>query len=289
MRVLITGSDGFAGTHLTWSLEGDGHTVTGFTRRRGADVRDYLAVHDAVATTRPDLIFHLAAVSSPAEARQAPRRAVDTAVAGTLNVLDAARAVGCGTRILVAGSSDEYGPGGAVLTEDSPCRPQGPYGAAKLAATGLAMAWAQAYGTQVVVTRAFMHTGPGHRSSNMVSGLARQVAAVERGTSAYVVHGDLDAAVDLTDVWDVVQAYRLAIGLDSGIYNVCSGVQVALRDILGILTGMASRAVPLKADPAPWHGQAPPATCGPLAAAGWKPQIPLEETLASVLNYWRAQ
>ena len=151
------------------------------------------------------------------------------------------------------------------------------------------MAYAQSYGTQVVVTRAFMHAGPGHRSSNVVSGLARQVAAVERGESDYVVHGNLDAAVDLTDVWDVVQAYRLAITLDPGIYNVCRGEQVSLRDILAILTGLTARPVPLKEDPAPWHGQASPATCEPLTAAGWKPQIPLEETLASVLNYWRNQ
>lgn len=288
MRVLITGSDGFAGRHLTRLLEADGHAVTRFGRHD--EIRDYGQVRSAMVRSEPDLVFHLAAVSSPAAAFAGPRRALDVNLTGALNVLEAARLTSPDTRVLIAGTSDEYGEPGRSVTEMSPCRPRGPYGASKLAATALAMAYAQSYSLQAVVTRAFMHTGPGHRSANVISGLARQVVAVERGDAGHVTHPDRWAAVDLTDVRDVVEAYRLAITLEPGIYNVCRGEQVTFSEILHTLVSLSTAAaVPLREDPARWRGETAAASCAPLTAAGWKPLIPLEQTLADLLGYWRSR
>jgi GDP-4-dehydro-6-deoxy-D-mannose reductase len=286
VKALVTGSRGFAGRHLAQSLTDAGHDVSGLH----GDVRDYDQVRHVVRSAEPGLVFHLAAVSSPAEALADPRRAVDVNVTGTLNVLEAVRICAPGARILVAGSGDEYGPAalGEVLTEASACHPRGPYGATKLAATALAMAYAQNHRMQVAVTRAFMHAGPGQRPSSLVARLAREVVAVERGEITHVTHPGLSAAVDLTDVRDVAAAYQIAIAQPAGIYNVCQGAQVTVGRIVTILSRLSEAGrVPLREDPQPWRGENPPASCEPLTAAGWKPQIPLKATLSDLLTYWR--
>lgn len=295
MRVLITGSAGFAGGYLWRSLEADGHTVTGYNRADDEDVRDRKQIRYEMRQTEPDLIFHLAAVSDPDEARADPLWAVEVNCTGTANVLDAARRHAPHAKILIAGSSDEYGATdrepGEILTESSPCSPDGPYGASKLAATVLAGCYVRSYGLHVVVTRAFMHTGPGRRSSSVISGLAKQVVAVERGEAEHVEHGDLSARHDITDVRDMAQAYRVAIRQPPGIYNACSGALTSVRAVLAMLTSLSVLDdVPLRQNPAiESRPGLPVASCVPLTAAGWKPQFPLSTTLGGLLAYWRSQ
>ena len=301
MRALITGSDGFAGKWLARSLRDDGHEVTGFDIRSGRDVRDYEQVCTAVDETEPDLIFHLAATASPAEALRDPRRATDIIVMGTLNVLEAVRVTGCDARILVAGSSDEYGyedrDPAEVLTEDTVCRPRGPYGAAKLAATAMTMGYVRSCGLRAVVTRAFMHTGPGRKAVSVTSLFARRIVTVERGEADHVVHGDLGGLVDLTDVRDVVAAYRAAVMQAPGIWNVCREDLVSLREVMDVLVSLSTAGhVPLKEDPslgtrrAANEAQIPRASAAKLReAAGWEPRIGLETMLGGVLDYWRAR
>ena len=298
MRALITGSSGFAGTVLARSLEDDGHTVAGFDLRQGDDIRDYEQVLGAVSQFEPDLVFHLAAIAHPAEAKQDPRRAAEINVKGTANVLEAVRVTGSDARVLITGSSDEYGNDGRepgeVLTEESACHPTSPYGASKLAATSLGLAYAATFGLKVVAARAFMHAGPGKRGTTAVSAFARRIVEVERGHADHVAHGNLSPAFDITDVRDVTRAYRLAIGLTPGIYNVCRGENTTLRQVMKMLTRLSLPGeVPLKEDPR-FGGK--PATEWPAgsaaklrAACGWEPQIPLEDTLAGLLGYWRGQ
>lgn len=299
MRVLITGAGGFAGKWLARSLLDDGHEVTGFDIRSGRDVRDYEQVCIAIDEAEPDQIFHLAATASPAEALRDPRRATEIIAMGTLNVLEAVRVTGCDARILVAGTSDEYGyedrDPAEVLTEETLCRPRGPYGAAKLAATAMTMGYVRSCGLRAVVTRAFMHTGPGRKAVSVTSLFARRIVAVERGEADHVVHGDLDGLVDLTDVRDVVRGYRAAIGCAPGIYNVCQENLVSLREVMAVLTGLSTVPhVPLKEDPtlgtrrAADEAQIPRASSAKLrAATGWEPQVTLETMLAGLLDYWR--
>jgi GDP-4-dehydro-6-deoxy-D-mannose reductase len=287
VRALITGARGFTGSHLSAALAADGYEVTGLT----GDVRDSQNVDCAVSGTRPGLIFHLAAVASPAAARANPDRAMDVSYTGTLNVLEATYRHAPDARILIAGSSDEYGPalGGVVLTEDSPCRPDGPYGAAKLAASALGMAWAGPHGLHVTVTRAWMHTGPGQARRTTIGDLARYVAAVAACGSRRTINcPDLSQRYDITDVRDVVAAYRLAITLEPGTWNVCSGRLVPLAGVLAILLRLAGReGMPVREDRRGTRRDMPPGSSAKLrAAAGWEPQIPLEKTLGDLLAYW---
>lgn len=298
MRALVTGSTGFAGAVLARSLEADGHSVTGFDLALGDDIRDYEQVRTAVARSEPDWVFHLAAVAHPAEAKGDPRRALEVNVTGTTNILEAVRVTGSDARVLITGSSDEYGNEGRhrneVLTEESACRPTTPYGASKLAATAMGMAYHSTFGLPVIVCRAFMHVGPGKRGTTAVGAFARRVAAVERGEASKVVHGNLSPLYDITDVRDVVRAYRKAISCPPGIYNVCRGDLTSLRQVMDMLIAMSKAEEGLLEEDPRFGGK--PGALYPRGsskklrdACGWSPLVPLEETLRELLDHWRSQ
>lgn len=301
MRALVTGSAGFAGQYLAASLLADGVEVAGFDVREGrdvSDVRDYEALRAVMDACEPDLIFHLAAVSWPGESLTDPRRCMDVNVTGALNVLEAVRHSGSHARVLLAGTSEEYGyegrEPGATLDEAAACHPTTPYGASKLAASALGMAYARRYGLPVVVTRAFNHTGAGRQAVNAESAFARRIVAVERGEADHVPHGDLTAVRDFTDVRDVIAAYRLAIMAAPGIYNVCSETQFSLRTVMDMLASLSTAPdLVLKEDPALVrrdHGLFPRTSAARLReATGWQRSIPLKDTLADVLDYWRGR
>lgn len=295
MRALVTGATGFAGPYLCTALDDAGHTVVPF--RHGADIRDYDAVRDAVMGTEPDLIFHLAALAWPRESLTDPRRCMDVNVTGALNILEAVRHTGSHARVLLAGSSEEYGyenrAEGEILSEDSACRPSTPYGVSKLAATTLAMTYVRHHGLPVVVVRPWNHTGPGRQAVNAESAFARRIVAVERGEADCVIHGDLSAVRNFTDVRDMVRAYMLAITCEPGIYNACSSRTVTVAQVMDMLRSASGYDVPLKADPRlgrAEHGQFPVPSARKLAdATGWAPVVPLEDTLRDLLDYWRAR
>jgi GDP-4-dehydro-6-deoxy-D-mannose reductase len=295
VRVLISGSGGFVGPHLRQHLENQGHTVLGCSLRE-CDVRKYEDVRALVSGFQPDQIFHLAAVSWPGESLRNPRRVIDVNVGGAVNILEAVRTTGSHARILLTGTSEEYGyerpTPGEILTERSPCFPTTPYGAAKLAATSLGISYARRYGLHVVATRAFNHTGWGRQAVNAESSFARRIVTVESGRAEYVTHGDLSAVRNFTSVRDVVKAYALVIDADPGIYNVCSEITVPMSMVMETLTAMAKCPIRLKEDPLLVHRDPPGAFPTPshqkiTEATGWMPETSLRSMMSDVLSYWR--
>jgi len=297
VRYLVTGHAGFAGKHLCTALRDDGHEVTGFDLRHGRDIRDYEQVRAALEEAEPDRVIHLAAATWPGESLADPQRHLDVNATGTLNLLRAARAAGCEARILLAGTSEEYGyegwADGEVITEESPCRPTTPYGVSKLAATAMGMVYARRHGLHVVVTRAFNHTGPGRQAASAESAFARRIVAVERGQADHVPHGNLSAVRNFTDVRDVTAAYRIAVEQPPGIWNVCSPQSRSLRDVMGMLAGMSSVPCAVLKEAqglgAADRGAFPAVSADKLRAAGWAPRIPLAVTLRDLLEYWRGR
>jgi GDP-4-dehydro-6-deoxy-D-mannose reductase len=292
-RVLVTGSEGFVGGYLAKELRERGDGVIGYDQRRSCDIRDYEQLRSVIDRTQPDLIFHLAAQAYVPEGTTDPRRAIDVNVVGTLNLLEAVRHTGSRARVLLAGTSEEYGYDHPSIDEGTVCRPTTPYGVSKLAAGQLGLTYAGLYGIPVVVTRAFNHTGPGHPASFAVPSFAKRVAEAEAGLRPAVEHGNLQSVRNYTNVRDMVAAYLLAIDLPTGVYNLCSDRTVSLDWVLGILVGLAGKPVKVVLDPALYRESNyhfPDVSAERFSAlTGWKPRIPLERTLSDVLDYWRSQ
>jgi GDP-4-dehydro-6-deoxy-D-mannose reductase len=311
MRVLITGATGFAGRHLVECSAGTGATTVGIGRRQGgaaetpAGLADYLAAdlldrgqaERAIQVSAPELVFHLAAEASVARSWEDPAGTIVNNLLGTLNLLEAVRHHALRARVLIACSGEEYGvPERLPVDEDHPLRPRNPYGVSKASAELAADFYADTYGLHVVRARAFNHAGPGQGSDYVVANLARQIAAAE-ATSAgnggfELVAGNLDVRRDFTDVRDVVRAYWMALDeADPGTYNVCSGKSVAVRDILAALAEHTRLEVTSRVDPALLRENEVTEIVGSherlTSATGWRPEIPLEQTLRDTLEWWR--
>src|SRR5579863_6409200 len=198
MKVLITGSAGFAGSHLVEHLLAQGHEVVAWTREGedlqnlgrvqsricivAGDLCDGGRVLEVLKDTRPERIYHLAALSSPADSLRSPRLAYDVNFGGTLNLLVAWREAAIDSRMLLVSSSQVYGAvveAAMPLTEAFPLRPATPYAGSKAAAEFAALQFFLSDGLPIVRVRPFNHTGPRQPSSLVCSDFARQVRSEE--------------------------------------------------------------------------------------------------------------
>lgn len=289
MRAFVTGAGGFVGQHLTAHLEAEGDEVAKLPE--GVDIGDEAAVNAAVAEAAPDVVFHLAGWAHVGDSWKRPAEVVRVNVGGTAVVLEACRAAGV-DRILVVGSADAYGafsPADLPLREDLPLRPVTPYGASKAAAEVLALQAHRASGAGVVLTRSFNHTGPGQHPSFVVPALARRIVEAEAAGGGEVRVGNLSAQRDLLDVEDVVRAYRrLGVAGEAGqVYNVCSGVAVAIEELAQRLGELSGAELRLVVDPELVRPVDVPVVVGDssrLRALGWQPQVTLVETLRRVFD-----
>jgi GDP-4-dehydro-6-deoxy-D-mannose reductase len=301
-RFLVTGADGFVGTHLVAALRSAGHAVTGTSIVGGpdtvaCDVRSASAVTAAVRASVPERVVHLAAQSSAARSWRDPALTYEVNVTGTHNLLESLRREAPGARVLLACTSDQYGavaPADCPLEETAPLRPLSPYAASKVAAEWVGRMFCSAFALQVVITRAFMHVGPGQPATFATADWARQIALAEAGTREPVLEvGNLDLAREYGDVRDVVDAYLAALeSADPGEpYNVATGDARPLREVVAILTGLARVEMEVRVDPSKIRPADPPVLEGSAAKlrrlTGWRPRRRLEDTLAEVLEHWR--
>lgn len=296
MRALVSGDQGFVGRHLTFLLAQSGYDVAGFDVQSGQDVRDYEQVHATVEALQPDVVFHLAAQGYVAESVTDPLRAYAINVMGTVHVLEALRQTGCGARVVLAGTSEEYGyDHTSVITESTAPHPSTPYGATKLAATHAGLVWHERYGLPVMVTRAFNHTGPGQSPAYAVSAFARRVVRVEKGLDVQVTHGDLSSWRDFSDVRDVVRAYLTVAesGTPGEVYNVAAGQSVQMQDVMDFLAELSDHEITPRLDASLFRPSKEPhrfvAGARKIEALGWKREITLIDTLRDLLADWRGK
>ena len=255
------------------------------------DVLDGPALAKALDAARPDAVYHLAGFAHVGESWDRPGDVFRVNAEGTLNVLEAARLCsGLVPRVLVVSSAEVYGRvavSDLPLTEDAPVRPVSPYAASKAAAEVLAVQAWLGRGVPAVVARPFNHTGPGQSPDFVVPAFARRIRAGGEGGVLRV--GNLSPRRDITDVRDVVRAYRLLVerGEPGGVYNVCSGVDVAIEELVRRMLALAGADLRVEPDPALLRPADVPALRGDrtrlTAATGWEPEIPLDQTLADVL------
>jgi GDP-4-dehydro-6-deoxy-D-mannose reductase len=293
MRILITGITGFAGSHLADHARAQGAEVSGLSRSTGVDLANVAALRRTVGYARPDLLFHLAAETSGNDEAQLHRSNVE----GTRNLLEAAAALENKPRILVASSSAVYGAGpapGVPISEDAPLAPGGAYAAAKAEQDRLAEQIGRELGLPVIRARAFNQTGPGEKDSFVASSVARQIAEIEAGLgSPRIAIGRTDTIRDFSDVRDIVRGYWLAAteGKPGEVYNLASGRGVSVQAIVDTLLSLSSATIAVEEDPARMRPSDVPVQVGDPSKAeralGWKAEIPLERTLADLLQYWR--
>lgn len=315
VRSLITGITGFAGSHLAEYLLSKGHEVYGISRWRSrtdnidhlanlihlvnADIKDGYSLQKVFGEVRPEYCFHLAAQSFVLESWNSPLETLSINILGTTNVLEAVRLKCSSCKVLVAGSSEEYGlvfPNEVPIKEDNPLRPMSPYGVSKVATDKLGVLYYMSYGIPVIVTRAFNHTGPRRGEVFATSNFAKQIAEIEVGRRDPVVKvGNLDAVRDWTDVRDTVKAYWYLIssGTPGEVYNICSGIGVRVGDMLSNLLDIAKVSIDIEKDTSRMRPSDVPILIGDSSklneATGWKPSIKFSKTLGDLLNYWRQE
>ncbi len=300
MRVFVTGAIGFVGQWLERELLAGRHEVV------AAPGPDLMDIADRKALIRwlddpsgpPDAVIHLAGMAFAPDASHDPVEAFRVNLGGTVALFEALREMGIRPPVVVSGSADVYGsprPGDLPLREDAPLAPKSAYSLSKVAQEGAAAEAAARYGFRVVVTRSFNHTGPGQRPVFVVPAMARRVMAVKRGDAASIPAGNVDVRRDLSDVRDVVAAYRLlaewATGPDGRdgctIVNVASGRAASIRSLVEKLCSLAGVEVAIETDPSLVRPDDPAEIRGDAQMierlVGWRASIPLDQTLADVL------
>jgi NAD dependent epimerase/dehydratase len=263
-RVLVTGADGFIGSHLVERLVADGAEVRAFCiyNSRGSwgwldeaepsvraaldvrlgDIRDARFVE--AATDGVEVVFHLAALIAIPYSYVAPASFVETNVSGTLNVLEAARRAGV-ARFIQTSTSEVYGtPDVLPITEDHPLRAQSPYAATKIAADQMSLAFARSFDLPVIVLRPFNTYGPRQSARAVLPTMLRQLLAGRMEVRL----GRLDPRRDLTFVADTVEGFVKAAAAD-GIEGQTIQLGTGRSESIGELFEIACRVLGVDATP----------------------------------------
>lgn len=311
MKALIIGGAGFVGKHLAdhlyhvcgWSvcctkLAGERLELE-YGQVLDLDILDAEDTAVKLAAIQPDYIFHLAAQSSVALSWKQPDLTVDVNIKGAVHILEAVRQLSYSPRVLLVGSGEEYGyikETELPLKEENALRPGNVYAATKVCQNMLGHIYAQSYGMDVIMVRAFNIIGPGQLTQFVVSDFCRQAAEIEAGKKQNVLSvGNLSARRDFTDVRDVVRAYEMLIqaGKSGETYNVGSGRAISIQELLEEILRQAACRIRVAQDPDRMRPSDIPVieadTKRLTEVTGWKPEISLEQTIADTLAYWRCR
>ncbi len=308
MRCLITGCEGFLGSHLADLLVRKNVEVIGLVYEDPhnlkhldgkielvqADLRDQAKVRPLVQYAKPDVVYHLAAQSFVTVSWEDPELTLATNVLGTFYLLEALREQGSKALIEVISSSAVYGPCSVSempLQEGHEFRPTSMYAVSKVTEDMLAYFYWRVFGLRIVRVRPFNVTGP-RKTGDAPSDFARGIVDVEKGRSSTVKVGNLDAVRDYSDGRDGAEALWLLAerGEPGEAYHISSGQERSLRSVLHELLSIACIDAPVETSPSKLRPHDDPIYVGDhsrLRNLGWEPRIPFAQTLADTLQYWR--
>lgn len=295
--ILITGAKGLVGSFLAEYIlrEGLGEVI-GVSREQ-CDLLNPIAVQKLIAETRPDYLFHLAAQSHIPIAVENPFVTIQNNLVPAIHLLESVRKIGLHTRILLAGSSEEYGwvhPEELPIQETNPLRPLNPYAVSKVAMDLLGWQYFKKDGLLVIRTRSFNNLGPAVHKPDAANDWIRQVVQMERGLSKPVLKvGNLETKRDFVDVRDAVKAYWLALtrGEPGEVYNIASGKTVSLKKLLETIVGLSSVKIQVEQEAERLRPADISVHVGDYSKlnrqTGWQPTFAMEESLQYVFRFYR--
>jgi GDP-4-dehydro-6-deoxy-D-mannose reductase len=297
-QIFVTGASGFVGHHFRTLLKSSSEwqmiePPAEFDMRDAASVAAAIDALDAM----PDAVLHLAAQSNVPQAFADPEATFDINFLGTLRLLRAFKARDFRGRFLFVGSADAYGlvPEAELpVNERRALQPRNPYAVSKAASEALVYQWSQSENIDALIARPFNHIGPGQDERFAVAAFARQIAEISLARSSGPIEvGDIDVTRDFSDVRDVIAAYLalLTDGERGGVYNIGSGSEVTLREILVRLMQLAGVEAEIRTDPKRMRPAEQRRMCADTqrlrAATGWQQRYSLDQTLIDTLGYWK--
>lgn len=298
-KLFVTGLSGFVGRHLRAWIENS--PVPGWTLIDTArfDLLDPASLGSALQDTRPDAVIHLAGQTFVPESFRDPRGTLEVNLLGTLNLLQSLKQIEFSGSFLYVSSGDIYGQveeAALPIREDRLPHPRNPYAVSKLSAELLCRQWSYSEGWRIMVARPFNHVGVGQSESFVLASAARQIARIRKGLQAPLLEvGDVDVTRDFLDVGDVVAAYFaiLESGKSGEVYNVCSGHERKIRDLIQSMAGLSGIELELVQDAARMRRAEQRRVWGSYDklrdATGWEPQITIKQTLTTILSDWEAR
>lgn len=305
-KVLIFGCGGFVGKYLTDEFASNGYEVTGSDIRLpdwaddsfiSCDLLNAEDVKNVIAKVMPDIIVNLAAISSVGQSWKMPQLTISVNVVGSLNILQAVKECcvdGKTPKVMFIGSSEEYAPASAPVSETSPLDSNSPYGISKMTQESFAALYGREFGIDVYLVRAFNHTGVGQADNFVLPSWCKQAAEIDRSGRPGVMNvGNLKVRRDFSDVRDIVRAYRLIVekGEPGKAYNVGSGVAHSLEDMLKTITSLSAQKITINVDPARIRPTDTPVICCDNTLIkqelGWAPEHDIYDTLKEMFEYYR--
>lgn len=314
MKAFITGISGFAGSFLAEELlKSSDNKIYGTYLTRDSldripeikdkiegfelDLLDFQKTQEVISQVKPDVIFHLAALTSPSESFEKPSEVITNNINAQLSIFEGVRKLGLESKILVTSSAEIYGivaPNDLPIDENTPLMPTTPYAVSKIAQDYLALQYFTTYKFNIVRARPFNHIGPRQAPAFVVSSFAKKIAEIEKGIREPILPvGNLESKRDFTDVRDMVKAYILLAdkGLAGDVYNLGSGVSYKISDILDKLLSFSQTKIEISVDKSLLRPSDNPDLYSDSSKVknetGWVSQIPLETSLKDTLDYWR--
>jgi len=304
---LVTGATGFCGRYLCRYLSEQGYSVTGtfHTKKRPSydfpiswhflEITDFEQTCGLIRECKPDVIFHLAALSIPTITWKYEKEAFHINAVGTINLLEGVRRFASKARLLFASSVQVYGRSfqkGGVMRETDLVWPVSPYAVSKAVAELACIDYHSRFRTKVIITRAFNHIGVGQSTQLAFSDWCKQIALAERRRKGTLKVGNLDAKREFLHVEDVVRAYALLArkGKIGSIYNISLARTTRLRNYVDYLLKKAKVRLEVQIEHARMRRDDPSATNGSAArlrALGWRPKRSAYVALDEMLEDWR--
>lgn len=313
--ILVTGGTGFAGRHLLQALIDQGfqnlHT-THFGRSvlpdvcthpsvqvHKVDLTDAEKVAEVVREVQPAQVYHLASFAAVGKSFEQAQALMNNNIMLQLHILNAVKNHSPEASVLTIGSAEEYGriPQSyqeKKIDEGCPFNPVNPYAVTKVTQDLLAQAFYFSYKLNIVRARPFNHIGEGQSVEFVVPAFASQIVAIERGQQDALMVGNLDSIRDFTDVKDMVNAYIVLMnqGEVGEVYNIGSGQGWKIRQVLDMLLSYSTQQITVEVDTTrlrPSDVAYFVADNTKITQLGWKPQIPIEETLQRIISEWRVK